>query len=367
MSCSNYILVILGHADKGVSNVQRTATVKTLSVNYYFYILKILESLGLERDDITHILPSELESSPHPSIRIDIDALSDLFHVAQNKLKDPHIGLHVSENFRISNYGYAGNIFSICETLSQAISMTEKYGCLAHTLGSFRHLPNSSIKSEFAKYIWSPSYPPSEDEKYKHITECVLGNYGLTIGWLGWSLDRSVEKICFRHAAAKSATEYRRILKCDIEFGADENSIFIAKDSLHKPLPTANPMKVALLQQMLNQKLAAYNMETDLTGRVTYVLHEMIKLERPTLLKVSEKLSISERTFKRYLKDKETSFQSILRSVKMELCSDYIKEGLPLSEIAQALWYYDQSALTRAYKKWHGVSPTQRAKGTKNA
>ena len=114
-----------------------------------------------------------------------------------------------------------------------------------------------------------------------------------------------------------------------------------------------------MLQHKLNQKLAAYNLESELIGRVTHNLHEMIDHRRPTLALIALDLSMSERTLKRQLKIEGTGFQDILRHVKMERCDNYMKEGLPFSEIAQRLWYFDQSALTRAYKNWHGIYPTQ--------
>jgi len=80
--------------------------------------------MGLDRRDITHIMPIELEQDPHPSIRITMEALRELFNFAETKLQDPQIGLHVSHNFRISNYGYAGSVFALCENIEHSMTLT---------------------------------------------------------------------------------------------------------------------------------------------------------------------------------------------------------------------------------------------------
>jgi len=330
---------------------------KTLSVNYYFYILKILEGMGLDRSDVAHIVPFDLENQTHPSVRLKMEALQSLFAFAATKLQDPHIGLHVSHNFRISNYGYAGKIYALCETIEHSMSMTRKYGYLAHSFGTFS--PKPDIISDTVIYIWSPSFESDGDERYRHITECVMSNYALTINWLSWSFAKSVQKITFRHNPTMPLSEYSKILNCEIEFGASENSIILDKASHTTPLPTANPIKLSSLQNMLNKALDAYNLKSNLTGRVKYSLYNMIEHQRPSLALIAKDISMTERTLKRQLKNEGTRFQTILRSVKMDLCASYMREGIPLSEIAQRLWYFDQSALTRAYKKWYGVPPTR--------
>ena len=118
-------------------------------------------------------------------------------------------------------------------------------------------------------------------------------------------------------------------------------------------------MKLALLEKKLNQLLAQYNMENDLVQRTKFVLHKIIQSQRPTLKSVARELSMTDRTFKRYLKEQGTQFRDLLKEVKIELCDGYIKAGLSYPEIAQLLWYYDQSALTRAYKQWHGAAPSE--------
>ena len=44
------------------------------------------------------------------------------------------------------------------------------------------------------------------------------------------------------------------------------------------------------------------------------------------------------------------------------MCNELLDDGMELAKIAQTLWYSDQATFTRAYKRWHGVTPTRRGK-----
>jgi len=239
--------------------------------------------------------------------------------------------------------------------------MSFKYARLAHNIGKFE----KSVVSEehsITKYSWHPSFSRTSIYNYRHIIECIITNYIQTIKWLTWEFGDCVKGVSFEHSAREPLDEYRKVMGCDPIFRDSETAILLKQDIMERPLSTANPVKRSMLEKKLNQMLAKYNMESDLIARTKYALHEIIRSQRPTIEAVAQELSLSERTFKRYLASQSSQYQLLLQEVKMELFDGYVKEGLPYSEIAQLLWYHDQSALTRAYKKWHGVSPTQHDK-----
>ncbi len=91
----------------------------TVSARYYFYILHILEDMGISRETLTDILPTvkDIESS---SEGISVDKLKVLVNSAESELNDSNIGLRVSQRFRISGYAQAGEIYSASETIEQA-------------------------------------------------------------------------------------------------------------------------------------------------------------------------------------------------------------------------------------------------------
>ena len=54
------------------------------------------------------------------------------------------------------------------------------------------------------------------------------------------------------------------------------------------------------------------------------------------------------------------TFRSLLRDVRMSLAQRHLDEDrYNVTEVAFMLGYSDQSTFTRAFRRWHGVSPGQ--------
>ena len=76
--------------------------------------------------------------------------------------------------------------------------------------------------------------------------------------------------------------------------------------------------------------------------------------------KVADTLAISTRTLQRRLKDEETSFANLLEEIRRDLASRYILDNThSLTEISFLLGFSDESAFSRAFKRWTGQSPRE--------
>ena len=75
--------------------------------------------------------------------------------------------------------------------------------------------------------------------------------------------------------------------------------------------------------------------------------------------RVAEKLHLSPRNLQLKLAAKETSYQDILLNTRQRLALSYLNQSkFAITEIAFLLGYADSSNFTRAFRHWHGVSPT---------
>ena len=51
--------------------------------------------------------------------------------------------------------------------------------------------------------------------------------------------------------------------------------------------------------------------------------------------------------------------------LRVDRAAGYLAQGLPLAEVAITAGFYDQSALTRHFKRCHGITPLQYAEATR--
>ena len=337
----------------------------SISKAYFAYINDVITELGYVHPQASEILALDASNSSKRKNRISFEHFVDQLNSAGRVLKDPHIGLHVAQNFRISTFSEDSKILAFCQTIEDAATLTQRYSCLVHTIGKPILEWEKNDSDQNPRFHWVPTYDVKQKEDYRQVAEYIIGNYVLSLNWLSWGFKAGVKKITFMHAAQEPIAEYKHVLGCDAEFNAPDYSIVLDHGIIDQPLPTADAVKLSLLQSKLESLLRAYNQQDNLALRVEQKIREYMPIQRPTLSLIAPDLGLGERTLKRNLKDQGTSFGNILSTVKKDLCSKLISEGLPFGQVADLLWYSDQSAFTRAYKKWYGVSPSQQNNSNK--
>ncbi|NNC38580.1 MAG: helix-turn-helix domain-containing protein [Hyphomonadaceae bacterium] len=306
---------------------------------------------------MSEIVGIDLNIQSNPKETFTLSQFHSLFTHSAATLKDEHIGLHVSQAFRISTFPGPSQILAVCKDIEQAMHVGQRYANLVHNLG-FPHLEKFGDPAHSkAKFIWLPSYEKLDAGKYRHITEYVMGNYVMSVNWLAWGFGQGIKKVSFAHQQNAALAEYERIFGCEVEFGAEHHEIRLCDDVINQPLPNADRNKLALYQARLEQILASQNKDNGLILKVERNIRATIEIRRPSLPLVASQLAMNERTLRRGLKAQGTTFARVLEKVKKDLCQTFLQEQRPYADIAQLLWYSEQSAFTRAFKKWYGVTP----------
>ncbi len=89
----------------------------------------------------------------------------------------------------------------------------------------------------------------------------------------------------------------------------------------------------------------------------------MLPLGGLTVETVAAQFRMSERTLRRRLREEATSYQEILDDVRAELARHYLtKEKREIVEVALLLGFSDQSAFTKAFRRWIGQTPADFAR-----
>ena len=79
-----------------------------------------------------------------------------------------------------------------------------------------------------------------------------------------------------------------------------------------------------------------------------------------TVARVAEALHVSVRTLQRRLDSRGLTWQQVLDRSREELARHYLADrALTLSDIALLLGFSEQSAFTRAFRRWTGETPVQ--------
>ena len=82
--------------------------------------------------------------------------------------------------------------------------------------------------------------------------------------------------------------------------------------------------------------------------------------ETPSIRRMAAAAGMSLRTFQRQLEREGASFSQLLAETKqIETLKRLREDKLTIAAIAADLGYSDQAALTRAFRRWTGISPSE--------
>jgi len=167
----------------------------------------------------------------------------------------------------------------------------------------------------------------------------------------------------FSYSAPVYAEEYERILRLPIRFDAGEDGVLFPISMMDSLNPSADAALRQLLQRYAAEQLAKIPTSARFSQRVRACIRSMLPLGSLTADTVAAQFRMSERTLRRRLQEETTSYQGILDDVRAELARHYLtQEKRGIDEVAFLLGFSDQSAFSKAFRRWIGQTPADFAR-----
>lgn len=153
---------------------------------------------------------------------------------------------------------------------------------------------------------------------------------------------------------------YKRFFAAPVKFAAARGSIIYEQAGFLAPLEQSDARLAEMLRQHAETRMARLPPRSSLVELVRSRLREQCERDGPSLSKVVAELRMSERTLNRRLQASGTQFRTLLEDIRRERAQQLLLDaGLGISEIAQRLGFSDATAFGRAFRRWHGMSPSQ--------
>lgn len=142
-------------------------------------------------------------------------------------------------------------------------------------------------------------------------------------------------------------------------FNAEVAAFSMPLDFLELPLPRNNPHTHAQMCELaeveMQQVLASNKVAETVRHTVRETLAQGARLED-----VAHRMLVSPRTLRRQLQEEGTSFRMIVDSVRVSRAEYMLSQPtFTVSQVAAALGYENPPAFTTAFKRWHGMTPSQ--------
>lgn len=155
-------------------------------------------------------------------------------------------------------------------------------------------------------------------------------------------------------------------LGCPITIG-NKALIEFASALMDSPVLSANSKALAgLVHGSTSMPLAAPGNDSCVVSVQSIVL-ELLPSGAVTIERVAHRLATSRRTLERRLRERNSSFKTIVQECRRDLARHYINDTqMPISEISLMLGYRETNSFFRAFKEWFGRTPQQARDNTKD-
>lgn len=165
-----------------------------------------------------------------------------------------------------------------------------------------------------------------------------------------------------RHTALTAAEDYATYFGCPVEFSAERYGFRFPVSVLDQPLDADSAVH-AVVEEYLDTVVVPHAMST--VESVRRLVHSMLPTGGLDLNLICTQLAVHPRTLQRHLAKEGTSFAALVDEVRREEAERYLREtAMPLGQLAGVLGLSEQSALTRACRRWFGMPPSQ-VRGTR--
>jgi AraC-like DNA-binding protein len=312
---------------------------------------EMLTSLGLSTNFPDTSKPCDASSINHINTIDGRIALTDFTAILKRidpEMNQSMLAIEIGRHITAAHFGVLGYLIVACADLTEALTLLNRYARLLND--HFEMI--TSLKDDTVVMSWD--IPNDENLLFYEMGLAAMMQF--TSNLIG-QIARPLE-VHLRSRRPDHVDYYESFYGCPVHFDQAEMLVKLPIALLATPVKQSDKMLLDLLSKQADQALAALPQDGEWTKKVRQEIVRLCHEDTPTLAKVSSNLFVTPRTLQRHLADEGLRFQPLLDETRLRLAEQYLNEGqLQLTDIAELLGYSDQSALTRAFKRWTGHTP----------
>ncbi len=301
----------------------------------------LLRSLGIE-----------LKNSFDPSNMVsDNDYYAFFERVAASDRDATTLPLRVGASMHCDEYGAFGLAWKTAPDLRGSYDRAERYARMLTSVSTYK-------------------FEATDDGGYMHLQREGERRLGMrlsneaTIASIA-SISRQVSTkvfipiaVYFKHRAPESIAAHEAYFECPVHFESDRDALHISIETLRTPNHLGDKSISSFIDMHLEAELSKINYDSSLDRLVKDQVVQSLSEGVPAISDVAKSLGMSERTLQRRLSKQGYSYQSLADESRRQFADRLLKQtDYSLAEIAFLTGFSEQSAFTRAFKRWEGQTP----------
>ena len=265
--------------------------------------------------------------------------------LAAERSGNPLFGLHLSRLHDYLILGPFGLLLAQAESFPEVLRLTRNYVHL-HAQG----IEMSALEQGDALEL-RYSLQLREHIDGRQLLELGLGVMHRSLASLFGAHWRP-RRLEIRHEAQAPLEAYARFFGCEVRFGQPRNA-FVTSAELMRCRPLAQQGSLA---SFLNSEQVG--LANDPVRQLRFVLQSILTTGEASLPVVARLLGQHPRVLQKTLRARGASFRSLLDEVRYHEARQQLRQsGQSITELALHLGYGDETAFSRAFRRWSGQSP----------
>lgn len=329
-------------------------------IGYLKFLNRVLQhfQIDLADSDIDLILLQKFKHAlaSQSSELLDVNDYLILMHYTQQHFQRP-IAFVLAEHATLQDLGLIGYLTSTSLDLEQALQLFGQYYSLLYQQTNQEELLIEQQQEKIilqwqAPFIgWQNFYELNLALIYK-ITELIVENELIPPHY-----------IILGYPPQFPLYYYEKFFKTSMRIQNKEYGLsFPSKNLQMKNIAADSELNQVLSLQAKNALQPEYGDALQLQqfkNKIKRLIEKGLISQQSLQPYVAQQLHCSERTLQRQLQQYQLNFQQLVDECRYEQAQLYLKQGKSFVEIANLLNYADQSAFSRAFKRWSGQTPRQ--------
>lgn len=259
--------------------------------------------------------------------------------------------LRAGESMRCDDYGALGLAWKTAPTLRASFERVERYWRLWTSVSQYEVRP----EGENAYFILHRA--GERRLGLRMSNEATLASATAISREVSSEGFRPLE-VHLRHPAPATTSAHEAYFGCRVVFDSDLDALLVSAEALERRNRLGDEGITRYLLRHLDEELAQTRAESTLQELVREAVAHSLSSGVPKMAAVARRMGLSERTLQRRLSEEGLHFQKIVEEARREFAEGLlVQSDYSLAEIAFLTGFSEQSAFTRAFKRWLKQTP----------
>ena len=295
---------------------------------------------------------TEAEAADPGALAPAADYYALLETIAESEWPDLRFHMRVCAAMRCEEFGAVGLALKSAPTLRHGFQRMGRYTRIHNKVSAF------AVEDKGGVYCWTHQRPQPARLGNFLSNEAALATF-VTLCREASAPGLTPVRVQFAHRRGGNIDALVEHFGIEPVFGAEIDGMQFAIGDVDRPNPLGDAGIWGFFSDHLDRVLPPEeNAEDRLQKKVIEVVAPLLSGGVPPLAEVAGRLGMSGRTLQRRLSDAGATYQALVEEARRDLARQLISGSrYSLTEISFLTGFSEQSAFTRAFKRWEGQTP----------